>query len=91
MISRDSRKVTWGRYSYIYPEAKKATPFLLRNGFADFISFEAGAADLHAFDPAFHNGADFVQVRIEASLGGIQSMAAMIAYLSGFSTDIAYS
>jgi hypothetical protein len=64
---------------------------LFRHGFADFIRFQTGAANLYTFDGTFNNGTNFVQVRIETSLGGIQSMTAMIAYLSGFSTDIAYS
>jgi len=65
--------------------------FLFGNGFADFICLQAGAANLYALDSTFHNGADFVQVRIETTLGGIQRMAAIIANLGGFSTDIAYS
>ena len=65
--------------------------YLSGYGFANLVCLQAGAAYFHTFHAATHDGADFVQIRIEAPLGGIQRMRAVITYLSGFSTYVAYS
>ena len=59
--------------------------------FADLIGFQAGTAEFYLLHSVLHFGPDLVQVRIEAALGGIHSMAAMVTYLGAFSADITYS
>ena len=59
--------------------------------FADLVCLEAGAAYFYPLDTARKQRADFVQVRIETTLGGIHSVAAVVANLGALSTNITYS
>lgn len=75
----------------LFKKLRARKGILLGYDFTDFIGFEAGTAHFYAFDSIFHNRTNFMQIGVKATLGSIQGMRAMIAYLSGLSTDIAYS